>query len=307
MQKANEILKSVLGAVFLPLLFGAAFGMLASSGLEVLLPMLNDHTGQTNDAVITSGAGGTQTSERTLEDFIASNPFHVSPQKVASAPPPPPAPVQEAEPVLSSSVLDGVILRGTFPGIGAWVEQNGALKLLLIGKTIERYRLSSVRYNEATFRWGRSTVTKYITYGPVAEKPAQAPAPSPSAPAPASAPAPSGGGDITAASGSSEGTIPAELVNSLVQNPFDELKRIRMRPNEKGGGLEVQWIQNDSILKHLGVQRRDTITALNGIRLGNIRSLGAIIDSLLKGESFDIELIRGGKSIKLLNSIERTQ
>ena len=194
--------------------------------------------------------------------------------------------------------LDDVVLRGTLPGVGGWFEQNNELKLILVGKNIDRFRLASVAYDSAVFRRGRTSITKYITYGPIAQKPKEeAPKPAPK-PAPSPEPARQTG-NITAATETNEGSVPAEMVQSLVQNPFDELKRIRMRPNDKAGGLEVQWIQNDSILKRLGVQRGDVIKSVNGIPFTNMGDIANSINSLMNSERFDVEVTRGGKNTPL--------
>ena len=154
-----------------------------------------------------------------------------------------------------------------------------------------------MKYDEAVFRRGRTQVTKYLTYGPLAEK---KPAPEPPKPAPqAPKPQPVSQGNVVAATATQEGQVPSELVNQLVQNPFDELKRIRMRPNDKAGGLEVQWIQNDSILKRLGVQRGDVIKSVNGIPFTNMGDIANSINSLMNSERFDVEVTRGGTSTAL--------
>ena len=234
--------------------------------------------------------------QRGLDGFLAANPFHVSAQK-SNTPAPAPKVSEDVKPQEEPTTLDDVILRGTLPGVGGWFEQNGTTKLILVGKTIDRYRLTSVQYSEAVFRRGSKTVKKYITYGPVEGKKAEAPKPAPTARiAPIST---RETGNITAASENSEGSIPAEMVNTLVQNPFDELKRIRMRPNDKAGGLEVQWIQNDSILKRLGVKRGDVIKSVNGIPFTNMGDIANSINSLMNSERFDVEVTRGGKSTPL--------
>ena len=53
------------------------------------------------------------------------------------------------------------------------------------------------------------------------------------------------GSVVAAKSGEQEGQVPSGLVNDLVQNPFDELKKIRLRPMDGEAGLEIQWIQKD--------------------------------------------------------------
>ncbi|MBQ6112137.1 MAG: hypothetical protein IJL01_07065, partial [Synergistaceae bacterium] len=206
-----------------------------------------------------------------------------------------PKPKEEPKPKEKDTTMDKVVLRGTLPGIGGWFDNDGKMDLILVGKSIGRYRLTSVTYREATFRRGRERIIKYITYGPVAEKPKEE-EPKPK-PAPQPAPANNNTGQIVAAQpGAQEGQISSEMVNQLVQNPFDEMKRIRMRPSEKDGGLEVQWIQNDSILKRLGVQRGDVIKSVNGIPFTNMGDIANSINSLMNSERFDVEVTRGGKS-----------
>ena len=285
--------------VILPLLIGAVLGKLTDVGIGYALDKFSGSQGRVDSAV--TGAiddSGETSGPRGLDGFLTANPFHISAQKPEV--PEPPKPVVEETPPPPPSTLDDVILRGTLPGVGGWFEKDSKLTLVLIGKSLERYRLTSVKYNEAVFRRGRERVTKYIAYGPVQIKAkADTPDPKPT-PKPASTPKPQNNtGDVRAASENQEGEVPAEMVNSLVQNPFDELKRIRMRPNDKAGGLEVQWIQNDSILKRLGVQRGDVIKSVNGIPFTNMGDIANSINSLMNSERFDVEVTRGGKSTAL--------
>ena len=282
----------------LPVMLGLVLGRLADVGLGYVLDSFTGTQGRA-DSAVTGSLGNAEDSSgpRGLDGFLAANPFHVSPQKPETPEPPKPV-VEETPPEPVDTALEDVILRGTLPGVGGWFEKDGKLSLLLIGKSIDRYRLNSVKYNEAVFRQGRRRITKYIVYGPVAEKPKETPPPPKPTPAPAPA-AQNDTGNVRAASETQEGEVPAEMVNSLVQNPFDELKRIRMRPNDKAGGLEVQWIQNDSILKRLGVQRGDVIKSVNGIPFTNMGDIANSINSLMNSERFYVEVTRGGKSTAL--------
>lgn len=301
MNKTEKILIASVKNVVLPALLGYAIGMLLSYALGFVMPKITASHGMTNSAISTTNTQGETSSRRGLGEFLSSNPFKISKQKKAAAPAP--QPKVEIEPVLSSTVLDNVILRGTLPGVGGWFERDGNTSLLLVGHTIDRYRLSSVRYDVATFRYGRDTVKKYLTYGPVVP-PSAKPAPA-KAKTPPPAPAPAQNtGQIVAANANTEGSISAEMVNNLVQNPFDELKRIRMRPNEKAGGLEVQWIQNDSILRQLGVQRGDVIRSVNGIPFTNMGDIANSINSLINSERFDVEVTRGGKATALRYTVK---
>ncbi|MBQ3396553.1 MAG: hypothetical protein IJG34_00180 [Synergistaceae bacterium] len=278
----------------LPLISGLVLGYLADAGISYALDKISGTAGMNDSSV--SGSQGTSesgTAKRTFDEFLKENPFHISPIKpvVAEAP----KPKEEPKPKEKDTTMDKVVLRGTLPGIGGWFDNDGKMDLILVGKSIGRYRLTSVTYREATFRRGRERIIKYITYGPVAEKPKEE-EPKPK-PAPQPAPANNNTGQIVAAQpGAQEGQISSEMVNQLVQNPFDEMKRIRMRPSEKDGGLEVQWIQNDSILKRLGVQRGDVIKSVNGIPFTNMGDIANSINSLMNSERFDVEVTRGGKS-----------
>lgn len=278
----------------LPLISGVVLGYLVDVGLSYILDSISDNAGMRDVSVSgVQSSSETGKSKRTLDEFMAKNPFHISPMKpeVAEAP----KPQEEPKPREQDKTLDNVILRGTLPGIGAWFENEGKLELTLVNKNIGRYKLASVNYSEAVFRRGRERITKYITYGPVVDKPQEEKPAQPARPREVAS-KPADDQIVAAAPGSTEGQISSEMVNQLIQNPFDELKRIRMRPNEKNGGLEVQWIQSDSILKRLGVQKGDVIKSVNGIPFTNMGDIANSISSLMNSERFDVEVTRGGKS-----------
>ena len=291
-EKASEPPQSPLWSIALVIAAGLCFGYIASTLCSTALYYLSSSAGTADASVSGLRASGSSSSRSAnLSSFLASNPFHVSSKK----PPEPVKPAAAAPKPAAPASLDAT-LRGTLPGVGAWLEHEGKMNLLLVGKNISRWRLTSVNYDSATFRRGRERRTLYMSYGPVvAAKPST---PAPSAPRRASAPR-QNTGDVQAATEQSEGSISAELVNSLVQNPFDELKRIRMRPNDKEGGLEVQWIQNDSILRRLGVRRGDVIRSVNGIPFTNMGDIANSINSLMNSERFDVEVTRGGKNTPL--------
>lgn len=294
---------NALWMIILPAVLGFSSGSLADAGLSYLFEYLSGSVGQSNSAVTAPRqADRTAPEARSLEKFLSSNPFKISPQKTDTpAPPAPDTPPADPAPAEETDTkLAGLILRGTLPGIGAWCELNGSLKLILIGRQTEGYKLAAVSYTDATFRRGdEPPVKKYIIYGPIADA-GQPKVTAPKQPTPFRKPEePKQTGNIVAAAPDQEGQIPGEMVSNLVQNPFDELKRIRMRPNEKAGGLEVQWIQNDSLLKRLGVQRGDIIRSVNGIPFTNMGDIANSINSLMSSERFDVEVTRGGKNTAL--------
>ena len=280
----------------LPVLCGLALGRLAAIALGFGLGAFAGNAGVSDSAVAGfSDRASEIEKQRGLDGFLAANPFKISPRKAQDENNKPEEAPEENEAPETESKLENLILRGTLPGVGAWVENNGNLILLLVGKDIENYKLTSVKYSEAVFRRGKTSVTKYMTYGSVPEPPKTAEAPKPVSRPVETAPAQSGN-VIAATPGGQEGEIASETVNQLVQNPFDELKRIRIRPSETAGGLEVQWIQNDSILKRLGVQKGDVIRSVNGIPFTNMGDIANSINSLMNSERFDVEVTRGGKN-----------
>ena len=283
----------------LPMLVGASAGRLASVGVGYGLDAIANNNGVLDVAVTGAQVSAAETEKkRGLDGFLTANPFKISPEKAEA---PEPVVSKDPEPPKEPDTgLADLILRGTLPGVGAWVENKGVTTLLLVGKNIEEYKLMSVQYSDALFRKGKKTVKKYITYGPIAQaKKEEAPKPAPAA-TPAPTPQPANTGNVVAADPSGkEGEVSSETVQQLVQNPFDELKRIRIRPSESAGGLEVQWIQNDSILKRLGVQKGDVIRSVNGIPFTNMGDIANSINSLMNSERFDVEVTRGGKPAAL--------
>ena len=283
----------------LPMLVGVSAGRLASVGIGYGLDAIANNAGVRDTAVTGAQVNAKEAEkQRGLDGFLAANPFKISPEKVEV-----PEPVISEEPKIEEpdTGLADLILRGTLPGVGAWIENKGTTKLLLIGKNVEEYKLMSVQYSEALFRKGKNTVTKYITYGPVAQaKKVETPPPTTaSAFNPPPAQSQPSGNVVAAEPSGKEGEVSSETVQQLVQNPFDELKRIRIRPSESAGGLEIQWIQNDSILKKLGVQKGDVIRSVNGIPFTNMGDIANSINSLMNSERFDVEVTRGGQPTAL--------
>ena len=271
----------------LPLLLGLTLGWLCSVCVGIVL----DRSGGSNIAAPDASAaasGPASGRKEVLEGFLSANPFHVSPMVAESEPV-----VKSADVVVTGSLATAV-LRGTLPRAGAWLEDKGQLKLVLLDTSFDVYTLKWVTYREAVFVKGEERVVKELIYG------------EPSRPSAASVPVPSAfasdvpvGSVVAARPGEQEGQVPSGLVNDLVQNPFDELKKIRLRPKDGEAGLEIQWIQDDSILRQLGVQKGDVIKSVNGIPFTNMGDIANSINSLMNSERFDVEVTREGKPTAL--------
>jgi len=80
----------------------------------------------------------------------------------------------------------------------------------------------------------------------------------------------------------------------LLEDPFDELRRIRIRPDEIEQGLRMEWIANDSILAQLGVRQDDVISSVNGIVLRNTQDIMNSLNSMMQSDQFVVEVMRNG-------------
>ena len=90
------------------------------------------------------------------------------------------------------------------------------------------------------------------------------------------------------------GAIDRDLVNQLLENPFEELRNIRLRPPEGGQGLRIEWINNNSIFAQLGVQENDVIQGINGIAFRNAADLTNAMSSLMGSDQFAVQVLRNG-------------
>ena len=271
----------------LPVLLGLTLGWFADACLETLLGRFG--TGRAVDrSALPAEAERASSVGAGMEEFLTANPFRVSPMEVS-------LPTARSADVEVIGSLATAVLRGTLPDVGAWIEDKGKVRLVLMGTSFDVYTLAKVTYREAVFVKEDEVVVRELRYSePGSERGAF------STPAAEVRPMAIPEGSVTPAKpGEQDGEVPSELVTSLVQNPFDELKKIRLRPNDGGNGLEIQWIQDDSILRQLGVQKGDVIKSVNGIPFTNMADIANSINSLMNSERFDVEVDREGKPTAL--------
>ena len=275
----------------LPLFLGLALGWFGMVSLEVLLDMHNRSQRPANQVAVAATVA--QESEMmNMTAFLQANPFRVTPMKVVT---------EELFAVSGDSTvpitgsLATAVLRGTLPGVGAWLEDKGKQHLILLNTSFDVYTLKEVSYLKAVFKKGEERVVKELLYGslpmPIASVPAADNNAGVGAPVGQITPADPGKG--------TEGLISREEVNRLVENPFDELKQVRIRPSENNEGLQVQWITKDSILNKLGVKKGDVIRAINGIPFKNMTDITNSMSSLMNSDRFDVEIGRDGATTSL--------
>ncbi|MDR1481643.1 MAG: hypothetical protein LBI74_03360 [Synergistaceae bacterium] len=196
--------------------------------------------------------------------------------------------------------IDQFRLAGTLPDIGAWITVDSATSLVLRDQEFNGYVLDSVSPGEVMLARDKELYPLYLTfYDPLVTK-NPPPREAPEAQVP---PQPEGGtfalGDIMAAGfNGNEGTIPRELVNELVLNPMDELRKVRLAPNENGE-MTVQRIRSDSILYRLGLKRGDVLKGINDIPIKGGMDVVNVINSLMSSPRFDVSLNRGQEEGRL--------
>jgi len=279
----------------LPVLLGLSTGWFVMTCIEVWLERWN---GRSRPVAYASYLAATDQNidAGNITAFLRANPFRITPMKAPEQPTEPDAPY-EAPPEIVGSLATAV-LKGTSPGYLAWMEDQGKLRLVMVGDSFDVYVLEGVTYLDATFVKGEERVVKEIIYSK--------PNPSASAPAPVQNQRPA---DIRGSAArqvvapdpgkNMPGAISREMVNQLLENPFDELKKIRLRPAENDQGLQIQWINRDSILAQLGVQKDDVISAINGIAFRNAMDISNSLSSLMASDQFIVDVVRNGKPTSL--------
>ena len=275
----------------LPLLAGLVFGWF---GVVCLGAWLDGNIRQQRPAVSTPVASKTDAvvDPMNMSVFLATNPFRVTPMPL-----PDPESVDRGgdTPVAITGDLATAILRWPMAGIGAMIESQGKQHIILINQSFDVYTLESVNYLRAVFRKGDERVTKDFVLNPAAVAPPPVPRTASNAMDSNTA-----ASQVSAAEpGGKEGVISATLVQQLMENPFDELKNVRLRPKDGEQGLQIQWINKDSILSQLGVQKGDVIRSINGIPFRNMADITNSMNSLMNSDRFDVEVTRDGKPSSL--------
>lgn len=195
--------------------------------------------------------------------------------------------------------VDGIKVVGSLPDVAAWLSEQDKVSLVLLSQTYGGFTLKEVSPYSVVLAKDNVNYQVYISYkdqGKTASSKTKAEAPKP-------APVLSGeGSKVQAASDSSEGVVARELVDSLLMNPFEELKRIRLIPKFVDGeavGIEVANIMDGSLLKELGVEKGDIVRSVNGVVIRNMGDVANAINSLMGGSRFEVAVGRGEQDVML--------
>jgi type II secretory pathway component PulC len=280
----------------MPLILGVSAGWLGSIFIEYTLAPKSAAM-QLSMAAKTAIDQSASDADNGLGNFLKANPFSISALPVSASD----ALVVKDEPKVEvKNSFTTSTLAWTIPDIGAYVqgESNTKLKFIAIGENFESYKLTDVLYDRAVFQDEENNeITKFFCLAAKDSAPFIAqtiPIPQPEV-IPQS-------NMIAATPDGQAGVITQEDLNKLMMNPFEEMRRFRMRPKFEGNepvGIEIQWIQNDSVLGKLGVVKGDVLKSVNGIPMKNMGDITNAVNSLMNGTRFDVEVLRGNAPINL--------
>jgi len=192
------------------------------------------------------------------------------------------------------SPLKSFMLAGTLPNVGAWIKDEAGTHFVLKGQEIRGYSLADIQYGKVLVTKGGNNYPLYIILS--GGNSAQ-----PFLSAKNAGGVNSAGLDFSAvepAADGKEGTVPRELVDKLIMNPYDEIGKMKMVPAE-GGGMKLQRIAGDSVLGVVGVTQGDIIKAVNGVTISNLSDVTNAVNSMMSGTRFDVTVERGKKIIEL--------
>ena len=77
-----------------------------------------------------------------VDEFTKENPFGADVRAVTNT-------EKQAAAKASPETLKSLTLRGTLPGVGAWIDVSGNTRLVLKGQSVEGFTLSDIKYSEA--------------------------------------------------------------------------------------------------------------------------------------------------------------
>ena len=201
--------------------------------------------------------------------------------------------------------LKSMTLRGTLPGVGAWIEVSGNTRLVLKGQSVEGFTLSEIEYSRALLSGGAEEHALYLILSgggrPAAadrRQPRRADTRRRTQQRAPEKPALDFSG-LEPASEGREGAVPRELVDALLMNPYDELAKVRMVPTPDMSGMRLERLASDSVLARVGVAQGDVISAINGVSITNVADASNALNSLMAGTRFDVTVLRGGKPVEL--------
>ncbi len=294
-------LSPLMGAAAVGMAFAALLGGLAE---RRLIPMVVD--AQVNRVVLTV-PGETDTEDlererqRELRSILDKNPFGVSiKQEVSSSAGSVGSGGGESTEERVFSV-DGIKVVGSLPDVAAWLSEQDKVSLVLLNQTYGGFLLKEILPYSVILSKENVNYQVYISYRDQGKEASSSARKAPPSEAPVLAQG-NGESQVKAAGDGTEGVVARELVDSLLMNPFEELKKIRLIPKFIDGapvGIEVANIMDGSVLKELGVEKGDVVKSVNGVVIRNMGDVANAINSLMGGSRFEVSVGRGEQEVML--------
>ena len=193
------------------------------------------------------------------------------------------------------SSLSSFRLVGTLPGVAAWVKVGDTTQLILLGKDLQSYKLSSVDAGKILLTRNGENTPLYLVFS--TESAAPSPPPTPGDKDPKNSQT---RGQITKANpNAEEGQVSRELINNLMNDPYKELANIRMVPDPAGTGMNIMRISDSSIFAQLGLQEGDVLKGFNNVAINNAQNMSNAVSSMLTSDRMDITVVRDGVETQL--------
>lgn len=215
------------------------------------------------------------------KNFVAKNPFGTDEPADAKA--------------VSTALASEMVLKGTIPEVAAWIDTGEKTHLLLLGQEVGGYTLKKISYSEVLLEAGKKQATLYMSLsGSSSPDHASGISATPSVLKKAGI----NKEDIIPAKNGQDGSVPTELVDKLLMDPYDEMAKMRMLPAE-GGGIQIARIEEDSVLGLVGVTQGDIVKSINNIEISNLGDAANAVNSIMSGTRLDVTVIRNGKPVQL--------
>ena len=182
--------------------------------------------------------------------------------------------------------IDLFTLVGTIPPICAWINVEGKVSIVLRAQEFNGYTLEIVEPSRVLFMRDGEYYPLYLVFAP----------PKTAAPKSQVTDVQQQGGNSNiqiAEFNGKEGTITKELLQSLLSNPYDEIAKIRMVPDD--GGMQLRSMRPDSLMNQLGVKQGDVLTGINGIPITDVSNILNAVNSMLTGSRLDFNVTRDGQ------------
>lgn len=193
--------------------------------------------------------------------------------------------------------IDTFTLAGTLPNIGAWLSEGDDTTLVLQAQSFNGYVLELVDAGLVLFSKDGDSYPLYLKLGGPSTGKNAKPAPRRAVPPPAP-PQQTGNPGIIPATDGNPGSISREILDSVLANPLDEMKKVNLTPD--GSGMRLLRVNDkSSFLAQMGVQAGDVMTSINGVKIDNMANVGNAITSMLGSNQFNLEITRDSKPLKL--------